>query len=104
MRRPGDGNRARDRDPSRRRSLAQPFERSFRIRFSLASPARGALAVYDVTGRRVRTLATGALAAGAHAIDWDGRLESGAEAAAGLYYVRLRTDLHGFQRSIVKTR
>lgn len=47
------------------------------------------VAVFDVTGRRVRMLARQALSAGRHAFAWDGRSDSGARAAAGVYVLRL---------------
>jgi len=47
------------------------------------------LQLFDVTGRRVRVLADGALAAGRHTLVWDGRLEGGRRAPAGIYFYRL---------------
>jgi len=59
------------------------------LTFSLPSRAGVELAIYDLRGRRVATLAQGELGAGEHAARWD----SGRE-AAGVYFVRLtvRTD------------
>jgi flagellar hook assembly protein FlgD len=37
----------------------------------------------------VRTLHAGALSAGEHRVDWDGRDGGGAPAAAGLYFARV---------------
>jgi len=45
-----------------------------------------------VTGRRVRTLAAGTLAAGPHDARWDGDTEGGRACPAGLYFVRLSVD------------
>jgi len=60
------------------------------VRFTLPEDAAGAsLAVYDVGGRRVRTLAHGALGAGAHRVEWDGRADDGARVGAGLFFLRL---------------
>lgn len=47
------------------------------------------LAVYDLAGRRVRVLADGMLAAGPHAMPWDGRDERGHDVASGVYLARL---------------
>lgn len=44
------------------------------------------LCVYDLAGRRVRTLITGGPASGS--VQWDGRTEGGAPAPAGTYLVR----------------
>jgi len=47
------------------------------------------LAVYDLQGRRVRTLASHAMAAGRHVLGWDGRDAGGVRSASGVYFVRL---------------
>lgn len=52
-----------------------------------AGPVR--LAVYDVTGRRVRQLADGVFPAGTHAFTWDGRDENGRSLPSGLYFARI---------------
>jgi hypothetical protein len=66
-----------------------PFGPSARLDFEL--PARGTttLAIYDVNGRLVREMFTGVLAAGAHAVTWDGLEANGTPAPAGVYFVRL---------------
>ncbi|MBM4129528.1 hypothetical protein FJ250_00655, partial [bacterium] len=47
------------------------------------------LAVYDIGGRLVRTLADGSLAPGRHQRRWDGRDAHGRAVAAGTYFARL---------------
>jgi flagellar hook assembly protein FlgD len=47
------------------------------------------LAVYDLAGRRVRTVVRGPLAAGRHTFTWDGRTDGGRSLAAGIYMTRL---------------
>ena len=55
---------------------------------ALASAAHVELAVFDVAGRRVRTLARASLAAGRHPVTWDGRDDGGRVLGAGVYLVR----------------
>jgi len=62
------------------------------LRFALPRPMRADLSVYDLAGRRVRTVVAATLEVGAHIAQWDGRDTGGAPAPAGLYFVRLRTD------------
>lgn len=61
------------------------------VDFDVPSPGgdRVDLAVYDVRGRRLRTLQHGALEAGRHSFAWDLRDESDARIAAGVYFVRV---------------
>jgi hypothetical protein len=48
------------------------------------------LAVYDVGGRRVRDLVSGARASGVHRVTWDGRSQTG-RPQTGLFFLRLET-------------
>ncbi|MCA9730274.1 MAG: hypothetical protein KC729_21515, partial [Candidatus Eisenbacteria bacterium] len=45
--------------------------------------------VFDVSGRRVRTLVDRRLDSGAEALTWDGRDAHGATVTPGVYFVRL---------------
>jgi hypothetical protein len=60
------------------------------VSFELRTDARTTptLAVFDVSGRRLRTLVVAARGPGRQAVRWDGRDESGVPAAAGVYFVR----------------
>jgi len=67
-----------------------PFNPRTEIRFELAHDGSPRLAVFDVRGQLVRSLLAGApLAAGPHAVIWDGRDDAGREAPSGLYLARL---------------
>ena len=68
-----------------------PCVNGTRIAFSLASAANVRLEVLDAAGRRVRTLARGALPSGGQSVSWDGRSESGSRVPAGVYFVHLAT-------------
>jgi hypothetical protein len=60
------------------------------------------LELFDVTGRNVRTLAAGKLAAGEHT-RWDGQTQ-GHDVKAGVYFVRLRTPSRTFHSRVVSLR
>jgi len=68
-----------------------PFNPSTRIQFSLPVAGEATLAVYDLGGRLVRTLLDGRQAAGNHVVRWDGRDDTGGQAASGMYLYRLTT-------------
>lgn len=59
------------------------------VRFRLSSEASVELAVFDVLGRKVRTIGRGHFLAGEHAVTWDGRDREGKPAPSGVYFVRL---------------
>ena len=66
-----------------------PFNPQTVIRYEIAESGHVDLAVYDVTGRRVRTLVTGTQVAGDHETSWDGLSDSGDPAASGVYFYRM---------------
>jgi hypothetical protein len=66
-----------------------PFLARTEISFSLEEPDAISLAVYDITGRLVRTLARGPYPAGRTMVFWDGRNDSGRRVSSGVYFSRL---------------
>lgn len=66
-----------------------PFTRGTTLRFALPRAGSAAIEVFDLSGRRVRTIERGERAAGEHAVTWDGRGDGGERLGAGLYFVRL---------------
>jgi hypothetical protein len=58
------------------------------------------LAIYDLSGRTVATLARGAHGPGRYVVSWKGDA-SGAPAPAGLYFVRFHTPAGDFVRRLV---
>ena len=54
----------------------------------LEHPAEVDAAVFDAGGRRVATVVRTALAAGVHALAWDGRSTRGDRVRAGVYWLR----------------
>lgn len=66
-----------------------PFGHGATIRFLLDAPSPVRLTVYDVSGRRVASLASETLPQGVHERHWDGTRGDGAKAAAGVYMIRL---------------
>lgn len=66
-----------------------PFAGATTIRFSIPAASHARLAVFAPDGRRVTTLVDGAIAAGPHALAWDGRDNAGRAVASGVYFVRL---------------
>ncbi len=70
-------------------NVPNPFNPTTRIRFDLPEAADVRLVVYDVSGRKIRELASGQMPAGAREVTWDGRDAAGRAAASGIYFYRL---------------
>jgi len=60
-----------------------------KISFTLEKAGPISLKIYDAAGRLVRTLESGVADAGRHNRQWDRRTNGGAEAHAGVYFVKL---------------
>jgi hypothetical protein len=61
------------------------------ISFQLGRSDNVQLVVHDVRGRTVRTLASGVMLAGAYTRHWDGVVDGGTSAPAGIYFLTLST-------------
>jgi hypothetical protein len=72
-------------------------------RLSLSLPASSGhsarLGVFDLAGRRVRSLSLAGLGAGPQLVEWDLRSDSGDRVRSGMYFIRL--SVAGEQRSAV---
>ncbi len=75
------------------------------LAFRMPDAAPVEVAIFDLAGRAVRQLARGErYEAGAHTLHWDGRDESGALTAPGLYFVRARAGALSADARIVRIR
>ncbi len=81
-----------------------PFMGGSTIAFSLGQAEDVTLGVYDLSGRLVRSLQRGRLAAGAYRFEWNGRDASGRRVAAGVYFARLEAGMRHLESQLVKLR
>lgn len=76
-------------------SRSSPNPSTGRVMFRIGIPeasrgARQELALYDLSGRRIRTVLSGAAVPGWHEESWDFRTDDGSRARAGMYFARFR--------------
>lgn len=76
-------------------ALPNPFRASTEIRYTVTPEGPVHLAVFDVAGRKVRTLFKGTRSPGTYTAVWDGRNDSGVRMGAGIYF--LKGDIVGHQ-------
>jgi ankyrin repeat protein len=67
-----------------------PFNQSTQIEFTLAKSDFVSLNIYDLLGRKVRTLVSERLSSGYKSVLWDGRDNFGNDVASGVYFYQLR--------------
>ncbi len=79
---------------------AEPNPFAGAIRIALLAPQAGVarVEVFDLAGRRVRTIHRGPVEAGVRSLAWDGRDDEGAPVRAGLYLCRAEL---GAERAVV---
>lgn len=66
-----------------------PFHAQTTVDYALVRDGAVDLAVFDLQGRRLRTLLSGKQPAGAGSVSWDGTADDGRRIQAGVYFVRL---------------
>lgn len=86
------------------RPSPNPASSSTRITYALPRAEDVSLAVFDASGRRVRSLADGAREAGEHSIDFALRDDSGRALPAGRYFLRLEAEGRVLARAFAVTR
>jgi hypothetical protein len=73
-------------------AFPNPFRNTLSIQFALAHGGPVRLTIYDLAGRRVKTLLNGPQSAGLRIITWDGRDDRGRLLPMSLYLVRFEAD------------
>lgn len=82
---------------------ANPSPGPVAMALRLEKASRADVAVFDLSGRRLATLASGVQPAGTHSLTWDGRDLAG-RAVCGMCFVRARCDGFTAQRQLVMLR
>jgi photosystem II stability/assembly factor-like uncharacterized protein len=72
-----------------------PFSCRTTLRYALAEGAHIRLSIFDVSGRRLRRLASGRRPAGTHTVTWDGRDDSGGTVGRSPVFVQLEVVAKG---------
>jgi hypothetical protein len=73
-------------------AVPNPFNPQTVITFSIDRVGHVELGIYDLTGRRVATLADRTFPAGSHDLTWQGLDATGKAMPSGVYVVRMRTN------------
>jgi hypothetical protein len=81
-----------------------PASGAVTLEVSLTEPAPVDIVLYDVHGRRVRTLHQQLLPKGTHAIIWDGTDDDGRMLPSGIYWARARWGGYQAEQRIVRLR
>lgn len=80
---------------------SNPTVGTLRIEYSISSPGRTRIAVYDLVGGVVATLRDGSDEAGRHLLTWRGSDRNGNAVSTGIYFVRAETPAGSFCRKVL---
>ncbi len=75
-------------------AFPNPFNPSTTIRFALAEGGQTVVSIFDIKGRRVRTLVNDVLPAQVHQVTWTGRDDDERQVAAGVYFYMVTSGNH----------
>jgi hypothetical protein len=81
-----------------------PFAERATVSYALPKAQNVSIEVYDVTGRQVATLASGAHEPGFYQVTWAGDDALGRQAATGVYFVKILTDEYQSQHKVIFVR
>ena len=97
---PGGGTPSLKLDPS----YPNPFNLITTITFTLPAAGDITLAVVNVEGALVTTLASGPFSARTHEVEWDGTNAAGDRVASGVYFFQLSTSGETLSQKMVLVR
>ncbi|OPX35295.1 hypothetical protein B1H10_01580 [candidate division KSB1 bacterium 4484_188] len=80
-----------------KQNYPNPFNGETVIKYEIQNKLMVKLEIYDVSGRKIRTLVNRLLNKGEHEVRWNGRDDTGREVAGGVYVYRLK--VKGFFQS-----
>ncbi len=84
--------------------MPTPFSRNVKFTYSVPLRMNVKLALYDITGRLVKTFVNGEVEPGTHTVIWNGIGDDNKSCASGVYFCHLETEQGPLVRKLVLTR
>ena len=78
-----------------------PFNPETTINFFVQQNSHVELAIYDLKGRKVKTLVKNSFAPGKHSVVWNGLNNHGQEVASGVYFYKMRNGTFSSTRKMI---
>jgi len=69
-----------------------PFNQTTKIEFTLSHSGFVSLQIYDILGRKVKTLVSEQVSSGYKSVLWDGKNDAEEEVASGIYFYQLKIE------------
>lgn len=84
------GNREKPSEFTLFQNYPNPFNQTTKIEFTLAKSGFVSLTIYDLLGRKVKTLVSEHVFSGYKSVLWDGKNNFGNEVASGIYFYQIK--------------
>lgn len=81
-----------------------PTSGSATVSYQLSNPTNIRIAVYDVTGRQIKTLVSDERPAGEHQLIWEGTDNSGRSVSSGVYFVKMQAGEYQSKKKVTLLR
>jgi len=78
-----------------------PFNPRTTITYNIKNDAAVTLEVYDLKGRKIRTLVSGKVKAGSHSVIWKGDDNNGKPVSSGVYFTRMTCENYVSTRKLI---
>jgi hypothetical protein len=82
-------------------AFPNPMNPTATIKYSIGTPGKVQLRVFDVSGRVIRTLVDQTKTAGAYSVIWDGKNDGGERVASGVFFYQLNAPGTELNKKIV---
>ena len=82
-------------------AFPNPMNPTATIKYTIGTPGKVQLRVFDVSGRVIRTLVDEAKTAGAYSVIWDGKNDGGDRVASGVFFYQLNAPGTELNKKIV---
>jgi flagellar hook assembly protein FlgD len=69
-----------------------PFYNETQIIFHLINAGKTELAIYNMSGQKIRTLINSFYTSGRHSVVWDGKNNLGKSVGSGIYFYKIRVN------------
>jgi hypothetical protein len=90
--------------PALSQSYPNPFKSQTIIRYVLPTNSNVSLAIYDISGRLVKSLINQPQESGIYSVNWNGKDGSGKNLAQGIYIYRLKTNNYADTKRMILIR
>jgi len=84
--------------------VPNPFSVSTSFAYQISSPGHVRVGVFDIRGRRIAVLEDAQRGAGTRKVTWDGHVEGGGQAPAGIYFIRVEVPGRNETHRVVRLR